>query len=116
MNEFKDRMVSAAGWGGKLKPVCVNGMFFADNLWTDSLALDLDELAQQKTFIDRLTEQMQAPGYQDTFTLPKKDGTMIPTLNPLHEYRDKAVQKFQAGMERLRAEAIKRKLQARQFK
>ena len=26
---------------------------------------------------------------------------MIPTLNPLHEYRDKAVQKFQAGMERL---------------
>lgn len=31
MNEFKDRMVSAAGWGGKLKPVCVNGMFFADN-------------------------------------------------------------------------------------
>ena len=33
----------------------------ADNLWTDSLALDLDELAQQKTFIDRLTEQMQAP-------------------------------------------------------
>ena len=26
------------------------------------------------------------------------------------------VQKFQAGMERLRAEAIKRKLQARQFK
>ena len=34
----------------------------ADNLWTDSLALDLDELAQQKTFIDRLTEQMQAPG------------------------------------------------------
>ena len=88
----------------------------ADNLWTDSLALDLDELAQQKTFIDRLTEQMQAPGYQDTFTLPKKDGTMIPTLNPLHEYRDKAVQKFQAGMERLRAEAIKRKLQARQFK
>ena len=36
----------------------------ADNLWTDSLALDLDELAQQKTFIDRLTEQMQQPGYQ----------------------------------------------------
>ena len=34
----------------------------ADNLWTDSLALDLDELAQQKTFIDRLTEQMQVPG------------------------------------------------------
>ena len=34
----------------------------ADNLWTESLALDLDELAQQKTFIDRLTEQMQAPG------------------------------------------------------
>ena len=34
----------------------------ADNLWTDSLALDLDELAQQKTFIDRLTEQMQATG------------------------------------------------------
>ena len=26
--------------------------------------LDLDELAQQKTFIDRLTEQMQAPNYQ----------------------------------------------------
>ena len=25
---------------------------------------DLDALAQQKTFIDRLTEQMQAPGYQ----------------------------------------------------
>ena len=49
----------------------------ADNLWTDSLALDLDELAQQKTFIDRLTEQMQAPNFQDTFTVPKKDGTMI---------------------------------------
>ena len=88
----------------------------ADNLWTDSLALDLDELAQQKTFIDRLTEQMQAPNYQGIFMLPKKDGTMIPTLNPLNVYRDKAVQKFQAGMERLRAEAIKRKLQARQFK
>lgn len=28
---FKDRMVSAAGWEGKMKPVCVNGMFFADN-------------------------------------------------------------------------------------
>jgi hypothetical protein len=41
-----------------------------DNLWTDSLALDLDELAQQKTFIDRLTEQMNQPGYQDTFTIP----------------------------------------------
>ncbi len=88
----------------------------ADNLWTDSLALDLDELAQQKTFIDRLTEQMNQPGYQDTFTIPRKDGTMMPTLNPLHEYRDKAVAKFQQGMERLRAEAIKRKLQARQFK
>lgn len=88
----------------------------ADNLWTDSLAIDIDELAQQKTFIDRLTEQMQAPGYQDTFTIPRKDGTMMPMLNPLHEYRDKAVAKFQAGMERLRAEAIKRKLQARQFK
>lgn len=88
----------------------------ADNLWTDSLALDLDELAQQKTFIDRLTEQMNQPGYQDTFTIPRKDVTMMPTLNPLHEYRDKAVAKFQQGMERLRAEAIKRKLQARQFK
>lgn len=88
----------------------------ADNLWTDSLALDLEELAQQKTFIDRLTEQMQAPGYQDTFTIPRKDGTMMPTLNPLHEYRDKAVAKFQAGMERLRQEAVKRKLQARQFR
>jgi hypothetical protein len=88
----------------------------ADNLWTDSLALDLDELAQQKTFIDRLTEQMNQPGYQDTFTIPRKDGTMMPTLNPLHEYRDKAVAKFQQGMERLRAEAIKRKLQSRQFK
>jgi hypothetical protein len=59
---------------------------------------------------------MSAPGYQDTFTIPRKDGTMMPTLNPLHEYRDKAVAKFQQGMERLRAEAIKRKLQARQFK
>ena len=88
----------------------------ADNLWTDSLALDIDELAQQKTFIDRLTEQISAPGYQDIFTIPRKDGTMIPTLNPIREYRDKAVAKFQAGMERLRAEAIKRKLQARQFK
>ena len=88
----------------------------ADNLYTDSLALDLDELAQQKTFIDRLTEQMQSPGYQDTFTIPRKDGTMMPTLNPLHEYRDKAVAKFQAGMERLRQEAVKRKLQARQMK
>jgi len=37
-------------------------------------------------------------------------------LNPLTDYRDKAVAKFQQGMERLRAEAIKRKLQARQFK
>lgn len=88
----------------------------ADNLWTDSLALDLDELAQQKTFIDRLTEQMQAPGYQDTFTIPRKDGTMMPVLNPITDYRDKAVAKFQTGMERLRQEAVKRKLQARQFK
>ena len=88
----------------------------ADNLWTDSLALDLDELAPQKTFIDRLTEQMSAPGYQDTFTIPRRDGTMMPTINPIREYRDKAVAKFQQGMERLRAEAIKRKLQARQFK
>lgn len=88
----------------------------ADNLWTESLALDLDELAQQKTFIDRLTEQMNQLGYQDTFAIPRKDGTMIPTINPIREYRDKAVQKFQQGMERLRAEAIKRKLQARQFK
>lgn len=33
MNEdkFKDRMVSAAGWEGKMKPVYVGGMFFADN-------------------------------------------------------------------------------------
>jgi hypothetical protein len=59
---------------------------------------------------------MNQPGYQDTFTIPRKDGTMMPTLNPLSEYRDKAVAKFQQGMERLRAEAIKRKLQARQFK
>ena len=88
----------------------------ADNLWTDSLALDLDELAQQKTFIDRLTEQMNQPNYQDTFTIPRKDGTMMPTINPIREYRDKAVAKFQQGMERLRAEAIKRKLQSRQFK
>lgn len=29
--DFKERMVSAAGWEGKMKPVCVNGMFFADN-------------------------------------------------------------------------------------
>lgn len=85
-------------------------------LQADSLALDLDELAQQKTFIDSLTEQMNQPGYQDTFTIPRRDGTMMPTLNPLTEYRDKAVAKFQQGMERLRAEAIKRKLQARQFK
>ena len=89
---------------------------YADGKTETETFADIVEMARQKTFIDRLTEQMQAPGYQDTFTLPKKDGTMIPTLNPLHEYRDKAVQKFQAGMERLRAEAIKRKLQARQFK
>ena len=31
MEEFKDRMVSAAGWEGKMRPVNVNGMFFADN-------------------------------------------------------------------------------------
>ena len=31
MNEFKDRMVSAEGWEGKMRPVNVNGMFFADN-------------------------------------------------------------------------------------
>ena len=59
---------------------------------------------------------MQAPGYQDTFTIPRKDGTMMPVLNPITDYRDKAVQKFQQGMERLRQEAVKRKLQARQFK
>ena len=44
----------------------------ADNLWTDSLALDLDELAQQKTFIDRLTEQMQATGIK--FELSRQTG------------------------------------------
>lgn len=31
MNEFKDRMVSAEGWEGKMRPVCVNGMFFSYN-------------------------------------------------------------------------------------
>ena len=31
MNEFKDRMVSAVGWEGKMRPVNVNGMFFADD-------------------------------------------------------------------------------------
>ena len=31
MNEFKDRMVSAEGWEGKMRPVNVNGMFFADD-------------------------------------------------------------------------------------
>lgn len=31
MNEFKDRMVSAEGWEGKMRPVNVNGMFFTDD-------------------------------------------------------------------------------------
>lgn len=31
MNRFEDRMVSAAGWEGRMKPVNVAGMFFADN-------------------------------------------------------------------------------------
>lgn len=79
--------------------------------------VDIDSTEGRKmAYLDNLTEQMNQPGYQDTFTIPRKDGTMMPTLNPLHEYRGKAVAKFQQGMERLRAEAIKRKLQARQFK
>jgi hypothetical protein len=31
MNKFEDRMVSAEGWDGKMRPVCVNGFFFADD-------------------------------------------------------------------------------------
>lgn len=31
MNDFKDRMVSAEGWEGKMRPVNVSGMFFANN-------------------------------------------------------------------------------------
>ena len=31
MNNFTERMESAAGWEGKMRPVNVNGMFFADN-------------------------------------------------------------------------------------
>lgn len=31
MNRFEDRMVSAAGWEGKMRPVNVNNMFFADD-------------------------------------------------------------------------------------
>jgi len=54
---------------------------------------------------DTIIKQLSVPGYQDTFTIPRKDGTMMPTLNPLHEYRDKAVAKLQQGIERQRAEA-----------
>lgn len=31
MKEFKDRIVSAEGWEGKMRPVNVRNMFFADN-------------------------------------------------------------------------------------
>lgn len=30
-NRFKDRLVSAEGWAGKMKPVYVGGMFFSNN-------------------------------------------------------------------------------------
>ena len=73
-NEEKDNLLRrhypkrdldwVAGRIGVSKAALKSRALEADNLWTDSLALDLDELAQQKTFIDRLTEQMQAPGYQ----------------------------------------------------
>ena len=88
----------------------------SDNLWQDSLQIDVEELAHQKTLIDLLSEEQQRPGYRDTYVVPGKNGLMQTVLNPIIDYRDKAVAKFQHGMERLRAEAIKRKLQARQFK
>ena len=45
MNEFKDKMVSAEGWEGKMRPVNVNGMFFADD--PVSPAKVLKEFAQK---------------------------------------------------------------------
>ena len=56
----------------------------ADNLWTDSLALDLDELAQQKTFIDRLTEQMQAPGLSGLSVPAKREAADSELCSPEH--------------------------------
>ena len=58
----------------------------ADNLWTDSLALDLDELAQQKTFIDRLTEQMQAPGIKFERSRQTGSGVSLRAIMPLRNF------------------------------
>ena len=71
----------------------------ADNLWTESLALDLDELAQQKTFIDRLTEQMQVTGIkferscvplvasvQSTITRQTGSGVSLRAIMPLRNF------------------------------
>ncbi|MBR2882572.1 MAG: hypothetical protein IKB96_09645, partial [Prevotella sp.] len=58
----------------------------ADNLWTDSLALDLDELAQQKTFIDRLTEQMQATGIKFERSRQTGSGVSLRAIMPLRNF------------------------------
>ena len=58
----------------------------ADNLWTDSLALDLDELAQQKTFIDRLTEQMQAPVIKFERSRQTGSGVSLRAIMPLRNF------------------------------
>ena len=58
----------------------------ADNLWTDSLALDLDELAQQKTFIDRLTEQMQATSIKFERSRQTGSGVSLRAIMPLRNF------------------------------
>lgn len=81
-----------------------------EGTYSHSLDIELEQLAVTLTLIQSIDEQMQSPDYQDLLTDFRKDGTMQPRINPLHEWRDQYRKQFRDEWKELRADALRRKM------
>lgn len=71
--------------------------------------MEIEQLAKTKILIDRMSEAMQEPDYEDIITEYKHDGTTTQRINPLHDRWDKLQKQFLQDFKDMRSDALIRK-------
>lgn len=76
----------------------------------DGQDIELEQVAATALLVEQLTEQMRQSDFQPTVTEYRRDGSTQAIINPLVTLRDQQQQRFQQQLDKLRQDAINRRV------
>ena len=81
----------------------------------DGQDTELRQLAETALLVEQLTEEMRADDFHATLAEYRRDGSTATTVNPLITLRDQQANRFQELIDKMRQDAVKRKLNRERY-